>query len=63
MAHDERRDGWLARQGIRVQRVGASSVFQDADEVADAARLLALEIIQNRADLPSPFTGKGDRSP
>ncbi|MDB5463326.1 MAG: hypothetical protein JWP23_1715 [Phenylobacterium sp.] len=49
IAHDERRDAWLARQGIRVQRVGASSVFEDVDGVADGARLSALEILRSRA--------------
>ena len=49
IAHDERRDAWLARQGIRVLRIGASSVFEDADEVADGARRLALEILRSRA--------------
>jgi very-short-patch-repair endonuclease len=41
IAHDERRDAWLGRQGIAVYRVGASSVFEDVDEVADQARRLA----------------------
>lgn len=31
---DERRDSWLASQGITVLRIPASDVAQDADEVA-----------------------------
>ena len=42
--HDRRRDAWLATQGIQVYRVQASSVFEDADEVSDGARLRALDL-------------------
>jgi very-short-patch-repair endonuclease len=53
IAHDERRDAWLRRQGVTVYRVPASSVFEDADQVADAARLLADELVAKRAVAPS----------
>ena len=33
---DERRDEWLALQGVRVLRVAAKEVLADPDEVADA---------------------------
>jgi len=53
IAHDERRDAWLRHQGIMVSRVAASSVFEDADRVADGARLLADELLAARAVAPS----------
>jgi very-short-patch-repair endonuclease len=53
MAHDERRDWWLGQQGVAVYRTSASSVFQDADQVADAVRLMALERIAARVAAPS----------
>ena len=43
-AYDERRDAWLGARGITVYRVWASSVFADADEVADQVRRLADEL-------------------
>ena len=48
VAHDERRDAWLKAQGIVVYRVLASSVFVNADEVADGARIFALELMAQR---------------
>ncbi|MDB5495357.1 MAG: hypothetical protein JWP86_2694 [Phenylobacterium sp.] len=42
--HDRRRDAWLGRQGITVYRLAASSVFRDADEVADGIRRIANEL-------------------
>jgi len=44
--HDERRDRWMASQGLRVERVAASSVFADPDRVADGLRRLAAELWQ-----------------
>jgi very-short-patch-repair endonuclease len=52
-AHDERRDAWLKRQGISVYRVWGSSVFEDADLVADQARLKADELVAARGVAPS----------
>jgi very-short-patch-repair endonuclease len=46
IAHDQRRDAWLGRQGLKVCRVAASSVFEDAGGVADGVRMLALERIE-----------------
>lgn len=43
-AHDERRDRWLGTQGLKAHRIAASSVYQNADEVADGLRLMALEL-------------------
>ena len=45
VAHAARRDAWLGRQGVTVYRVSASSVFEDADEVADQARRMADELL------------------
>jgi len=53
MAHDEQRDAWLRSQGITTYRVPASSVFKDADQVADGIRLLADDLIARRAVAPS----------
>ena len=33
-ARDERRDAWLAEQGVQVLRIPADDVLQDVDEVA-----------------------------
>jgi very-short-patch-repair endonuclease len=65
IAHDERRDAWLGSQGVTVSRVSASSVFQDADQVADAARLLADELVAKRALAPSTtrFSASGPPPP
>ena len=52
-AHDRRRDAWLTRQGVTVYRTSASSVFRDADQVADAIRLLADELGAPRTLAPS----------
>ena len=57
IAHDERRDWWLKQQGVTVYRTSASSVFEDADQVADAVRLMADELIAAR--LASPVNGGG----
>ncbi len=53
IAHDERRDAWLQRQGVTVYRVPASSVFEDADQVADGARLKADELVALGRTAPS----------
>ena len=45
-AKDEARDAWLASQGIRVLRFGASSVFHNLGEVVDAVILAAVERIR-----------------
>jgi len=63
IAHDERRDAWLRRQGITVYRVPASSVFEDADQVADGARLKADELVALRGAAPSTTPLCGGRSP
>ncbi len=42
--HDERRDHWMISRGLRVERVLASSVFEDLDGVADGLRRLATEL-------------------
>ena len=52
MAHDVRRDDWLAGQGVTVYRTSASSVFRDAVQVADAVRNHA----QERLASPAPST-------
>jgi very-short-patch-repair endonuclease len=52
-AHDARRDAWLESQGLTVYRVPAGSVFRNADQVADGARLKADELIALRAAAPS----------
>jgi very-short-patch-repair endonuclease len=49
IAHDERRDAWLRRQGVTVYRVPASPVFEDAD----GARLKADELVAARGAAPS----------
>jgi len=43
-AHDARRDRWLRIQGLKVHRIAASSVYENAEEVADGLRLLASEL-------------------
>jgi very-short-patch-repair endonuclease len=48
VAHDQRRDAWLREQGVTVYCTSASSVFEDADEAADAARRLADELLTAR---------------
>jgi very-short-patch-repair endonuclease len=52
IAHDERRDWWLASQGVTVLRVAASSVFEDCSEVADGARRLADELVAEGGAYP-----------
>ncbi len=47
-AHDIRRDQWLVVQGLVVQRILASSVFEDADTVAEGLRLMASERAKGR---------------
>ena len=42
--HDERRDAWLKAQGVTVHRITASSVYEDADDVADGLRRLAAHL-------------------
>ena len=65
IAHDQRRDAWLNRQGVTVYRVAASSVFEDAGEVADGVRLKADELIAARGPAPSttPSSGRGPPPP
>ncbi|MDO8324015.1 MAG: endonuclease domain-containing protein [Phenylobacterium sp.] len=41
IAHDQRRDRFLEARGLIVRRIPASSVYQNADEVADGLRILA----------------------
>jgi len=53
IAHDERRDAWLGRQGVTVYRIPASSVFENADQVADGARLKAAALVALRGAAPS----------
>jgi very-short-patch-repair endonuclease len=43
-AHDVRRDHWMTSQGLRVERILASSVFDELDDVADGLRRLATEL-------------------
>lgn len=43
IAHDERRDAWLRREGLEVYRISASGVFDHADEVADGVLRTAYE--------------------
>ena len=63
--HDERRDRWLNGQGVAVYRVLASSVFRDADDVADGVRRRADELIALRGAAPSttPSSGRGPPPP
>ena len=63
--HDERRDRWLNGQGVAVYRVLASSVFRDADDVADGVRRRADELIALRGAAPSttPSAGRGPPPP
>jgi very-short-patch-repair endonuclease len=63
IAHDRRRDDWLRRQGVAVMRVPASSVFENADQVADGARLLADELITARTSAPSTIRSSADGPP
>jgi len=44
-AYDRRRDLWLARQGVRVVRIGAAEVFARASGVADSVRLTAAAML------------------
>ena len=55
--HDERRDAWLRQQGIMVYRIAASSVFRNADEVADGVRRLANERIGGGRPLRQSLCG------
>jgi very-short-patch-repair endonuclease len=59
LAHDARRDSWLAAQGVAVYRVNASSVFRDAIEVADPARRAADERTRGAGGRPlrQPLSG------
>lgn len=41
--HDEARDAYLARLGLRVMRVPAGDVLADPDEIADGIFRVALE--------------------
>lgn len=66
--HDERRDRWLREQGVTVQRIGASAVFDDVGEVADGVRLLALSLRRPRrtpapAAAPSTIGSSADGPP
>jgi len=63
--HDERRDAWLTRQGVTVYRVSASTVFEDAGNVADAIRRMADELIAVLEAAPSttPSAGRGPPPP
>jgi very-short-patch-repair endonuclease len=45
-ARDEARDRWLAGQGIKVLRLGASEVYSNLTRAADAVMLAALERIR-----------------
>jgi very-short-patch-repair endonuclease len=64
VVHDKRRDAWLERQGVTVYRVPASSVFEDATEVADGARRLADELVRRRGPYPTRIHGPSTtRSP
>lgn len=45
---DEARDGWLRRQGIEVLRIGASDLYRNLGDVADAVVRRALERIAGR---------------
>jgi very-short-patch-repair endonuclease len=56
-AHDARRDRWLESQGVTVYRTQASTVIGDADQVADAIRIFALELSS------PPFLGGGGPPP
>jgi len=60
IAHDERRDWWLKQQGVTVYRTSGSSVFRDADQVADAVRLMADALIAT--PLAFPVYGEGGPS-
>ena len=51
--HDQRRDAWLNRRGVTVYRVLASSVFEDAGDVADGVRRMADELMAERGTAPS----------
>lgn len=57
--HDQRRDAWLARQGIVVSRISASSIFEDADDIADGVRRRADELIRHCGGRPlrQPLSG------
>ena len=62
--HDARRDAWLNRRGVTVYRTMASTVFEDVDQVADAARLMADEPVASRAVAPStPRSSAGGPPP
>ena len=52
-AHDQRRDAWLETQGVMVYRIAASSVFKNADELADGVRRLAAELVTRQGAYPS----------
>ena len=43
IAHDERRDAWLRREGVEVYRIAARDVFDHAGEVADGVLRTAYE--------------------
>ena len=45
---DERRDRYLAAQGVHVERIAARSVLQDPHAVAHGVRVLAAELIAAR---------------
>jgi very-short-patch-repair endonuclease len=52
---DERRDAWLAEQGIETLRIAAADVFRDTDAVA--------QLILERCASRSPFTAFGGPPP
>ncbi|WP_349679358.1 endonuclease domain-containing protein [Brevundimonas sp. UBA5713] len=52
---DERRDSWLASQGITVLRIPASDVAQDADEAANIVWTTAVNLV--RRVQPDAVTG------
>ena len=54
-ARDERRDRWLAEQGVETLRIPASEVMRDPDEMADVVFRTALGHIA--ADAPSTAFG------
>jgi very-short-patch-repair endonuclease len=53
-AHDERRDAWMAQQGLAIVRYAAADVFADPTGVADGIWDLATALIRERNGLDAP---------
>jgi very-short-patch-repair endonuclease len=58
IAHDRRKDQFLAENGYRVVRINAAEILQDADGVAASIALLAGRPLHQPAAGPPPRSGE-----